>query len=71
MTNSNQPRLLVTGSTGALGHLVISELLKRVPARSIVAGVRSVAPSHNHLYRRRAQGIIKSCPRDQKAIETQ
>ena len=42
MTNSNQPRLFVTGSTGELGSLVISELLKRTPASSIVAGVRSV-----------------------------
>lgn len=42
MTNSNQPRLFVTGSTGELGRLVIRELLKRVPTSSIVAGVRSV-----------------------------
>lgn len=42
MTNSNRPRLFVTGSTGELGRLVIRELLKRVPASSIVAGVRSV-----------------------------
>lgn len=41
MTNSNRPRLLVTGSTGELGRLVIRELLKKVPASSIVAGVRS------------------------------
>lgn len=55
MTNSNQPRLFVTGSTGELGRLVISELLKRVPASSIVAGVRSV--DHNVAKQIAAQGV--------------
>lgn len=41
MADSSQPRLFVTGSTGEFGRLVIGELLKRVPASSIVAGVRS------------------------------
>ncbi|WP_395664410.1 hypothetical protein [Methylocella sp.] len=42
MTNASQPRLFVTGSTGKLDRLVIAELIKRVPANRIVAGVRSV-----------------------------
>ncbi|ABY32392.1 SDR family oxidoreductase [Methylorubrum extorquens] len=37
-----EPRLFVTGATGQLGRLVIEALLKRVPADSIVAGVRSL-----------------------------
>jgi NAD(P)H dehydrogenase (quinone) len=35
--------ILVTGASGKLGHLVIQELLKRVPAQSIVAGGRDLA----------------------------
>ena len=34
--------IVVTGATGQLGHLVIKELLKKVPASSIVAAVRNV-----------------------------
>lgn len=37
-----EPRLFVTGATGHLGRLVIAALLKRVPAGTIVAGVRSL-----------------------------
>ncbi|SOR28052.1 protein of unknown function [Methylorubrum extorquens] len=37
-----EPRLFVTGATGQLGRLVIEALLKRVPADSIMAGVRSL-----------------------------
>lgn len=35
-------RIIVTGATGQLGHLVIAALLKKVPASSIVAAVRNV-----------------------------
>ena len=42
MMDDIQGRLFVTGSTGELGRLVIMELLKRVPASHIVAGVRSL-----------------------------
>ena len=55
MTDSNQPRLFVTGSTGELGRLVIAELLKRVPANRIVAGVRSV--DHEVARQIAAQGV--------------
>jgi len=55
MTHSNQPRLFVTGSTGELGRLVIGELLRRVPAGSIVAGVRSV--DHDVARQIAAQGV--------------
>ena len=34
--------IVVTGATGQLGHLVITALLKKVPASSIVAAVRNV-----------------------------
>lgn len=34
--------IVVTGATGQLGHLVIASLLKKVPAREIVAAVRNV-----------------------------
>ncbi|MDD2894364.1 MAG: SDR family oxidoreductase [Halothiobacillaceae bacterium] len=34
--------IVVTGATGQLGHLVITSLLKKVPASSIVAAVRNV-----------------------------
>ncbi|MBA9069100.1 NAD(P)H dehydrogenase (quinone) [Methylobacterium sp. RAS18] len=37
-----EPRPFVTGATGQLGRLVIEALLKRVPADTIVAGVRSL-----------------------------
>lgn len=57
MTSDNQPRLFVTGATGQLGRLVIRELLKRVPASSVVAGVRSpdhdvARPQRTHLRRK-------------------
>lgn len=55
MTHSNPPRLFVTGSTGELGRLVVRELLKRVPASSIVAGVRSV--DHDVARQIAAQGV--------------
>jgi NAD(P)H dehydrogenase (quinone) len=34
--------ILVTGASGKLGHLVIKELLKSVPATNVVAGVRDL-----------------------------
>jgi NAD(P)H dehydrogenase (quinone) len=34
--------IVITGATGQLGHLVITSLLKRVPASQIVAAVRNV-----------------------------
>jgi NAD(P)H dehydrogenase (quinone) len=34
--------ILVTGASGKLGHLVIQELLKSVPARDVVAGARDL-----------------------------
>lgn len=37
------PQILVTGATGALGRLVVASLLKRVPASSLIAGVRDTA----------------------------
>ena len=37
------PTYLVTGATGALGRLVVEALLRRVPASSIIAGVRDTA----------------------------
>lgn len=35
--------ILVTGATGALGRLVVNSLLRRVPASSLIAGVRDAA----------------------------
>ncbi|MGC1505627.1 MAG: NAD(P)H-binding protein [Sulfitobacter sp.] len=55
MTHDIQPRLFVTGSTGQLGRLVIGELLKQVPASSIVAGVRS--PDHEVARQFSARGV--------------
>jgi NAD(P)H dehydrogenase (quinone) len=55
MASSSQPRLFVTGATGQLGRLVIHELLKRVPASSIVAGVRSIG--HDMATQFAAQGV--------------
>lgn len=55
MANFSQPRLFVTGATGQLGRLVIHELLKRVPASSIVAGVRSIG--HDIATQFAAQGV--------------
>lgn len=55
MTHDTQPRLFVTGSTGQLGRLVIGELLKQVPASSIVAGVRS--PDHEVARQFSARGV--------------
>lgn len=55
MTHDTQSRLFVTGSTGQLGRLVIEELLKRVPASSIVAGVRS--PDHEVARQFCARGV--------------
>ena len=37
------PSILVTGATGALGRFVIDSLLRRVPAASVIAGVRDTA----------------------------
>lgn len=37
------PTLFVTGATGQLGGLVLDALLKRVPADTVVAGVRDLA----------------------------
>ncbi|MCW8143052.1 SDR family oxidoreductase [Agrobacterium tumefaciens] len=55
MTHDIPPRLFVTGSTGQLGRLVIEELLKRVPANCIVAGVRS--PDHEVARQFSARGV--------------
>jgi len=55
MTQDNQPRLFVTGANGQLGRLVIQNLLKRVPASNIVAGVRS--PDHEVARQFSAQGV--------------
>lgn len=55
MASSSQSRLFVTGATGQLGRLVIHELLKRVPASSIVAGVRSA--DHDVAKQFAAQGV--------------
>ena len=55
MTNDSEPRFFVTGATGELGRLVISELLTRIPAARLVAGVRS---QNNEIARDfRAKGI--------------
>lgn len=43
MTASDSPRIFVTGATGQLGRKVIDALLHRVPASSLVAGVRDKA----------------------------
>jgi NAD(P)H dehydrogenase (quinone) len=40
---NNSPRIFVTGATGQLGRKVIDALLQRVPATSVVAGVRDMA----------------------------
>lgn len=53
--HASQPRLFVTGSTGELGRIVIRELLKRVPASRVVAGVRS--PDHEVARHIAAQGV--------------
>lgn len=55
MTTTGQPRLFVTGATGELGRLVIGGLLRRVPASSIVAGVRSI--DHPVAQQLAAQGL--------------
>jgi NAD(P)H dehydrogenase (quinone) len=55
MASSSQPRLFVTGATGQLGRLIIHELLKRVPASSIVTGVRST--DHGVAKQFAAQGV--------------
>lgn len=55
MANNDKPRLFVTGATGRLGRLVIPELLKRVPASSIVAGIRS--PNHDVARKFASQGV--------------
>ncbi len=38
--SATQQRILVTGATGQLGHLVVAALLKRVPATQVIALVR-------------------------------
>ena len=43
MTATASPRIFVTGATGQLGRKVIDALLHRVPASSLVAGVRDKA----------------------------
>ncbi len=40
---TNSPRILVTGASGQLGRKVVEALLQRVPATSVVAGVRDMA----------------------------
>lgn len=42
MMSDRNPTIFVTGATGQLGRRVISQLLTRTPAASIVAGVRSL-----------------------------
>lgn len=42
MTMTIYPRIFVNGASGQLGHLVIDDLLRRVPAAAIVAGARSL-----------------------------
>jgi NAD(P)H dehydrogenase (quinone) len=39
----SSPRIFVTGASGQLGRLVVDALLQRVPATSVVAGVRDMA----------------------------
>ena len=52
MTPQNSsPRIFVTGATGQLGRKVVDALLQRVPATSVVAGVRDTAKAadiHGH-----------------------
>lgn len=55
MAHDIQPRLFVTGASGQLGSLVIEALLERVPASSIVAGVRS--PDHEVAKQFSARGV--------------
>ncbi|MDH4992354.1 SDR family oxidoreductase [Aquamicrobium lusatiense] len=55
MSDNTQPRLFVTGATGQLGRLIVRELLRRVPASHIVAGVRS--PDHEVIRQFNADGI--------------
>lgn len=55
MAGSSLSQLFVTGSTGQLGRLVVAELLKRVSADRIVAGVRS--PDHVVARQFATQGI--------------
>ncbi|MEO8309306.1 MAG: NmrA family NAD(P)-binding protein [Pseudomonadota bacterium] len=42
-THNSSPRIFVTGATGQLGRKVIDALLQRVPATSVVAGVRDMS----------------------------
>ncbi len=39
----SSPRIFVTGASGQLGRLVVDALLQRVPATSVVAGVRDMS----------------------------
>ena len=55
MTLDLEPRYLVTGATGELGRLVIAELLTRIPAARLVAGVRS--QDHDVARTFRAKGV--------------
>jgi NAD(P)H dehydrogenase (quinone) len=41
--HNSSPRIFVTGATGQLGRKVIAALLQRVPATSVVAGVREMS----------------------------
>src|SRR4051812_36293923 len=38
--SQSAPKILVTAASGALGRLVLAELLKSVPAERIIAGAR-------------------------------
>lgn len=40
MSNSNRPRILVTGASGQLGRLVVNKLLQTLPADQITVAVR-------------------------------
>lgn len=48
MSQTLPPKVFVTGASGQLGRLVVAELLRRVPAARIVAGVRKAESQAAH-----------------------